>query len=234
MASRTGAEGRAGATGPDFANEARQSEPDCGTRGRRRRRGAGGRALKRGKEDSQRCEFGGAWARHSMRPSSSRLRAWHPPRDRCPHSPPPHVRSLSRSPFPHGGRITHAAVTVAPRAFAPPTGDPRVRPPDRRPAGSPPALDRRPAGSPPPPSTGDPQAHPPAPRPETRGFTPRPAAASPSCPSPAVIAPATPAPALSLHPPLRFAALAPIPIFWPKTPWFTHPIRPKPRKPYAF
>lgn len=193
MASRTGAEGRAGATGPDFANEARQSEPDCGTRGRRRRRGAGGRALKRGKEDSQRCEFGGAWARHSMRPSSSRLRAWHPPRDRCPHSPPPHVRSLSRSPFPHGGRITHAAVTVAPRAFAPPTGDPRVRPPDRRPAGSPPALDRRPAGSPPRPPTGDPRVHPP---PRCRvAFVPLPRGHRPRDPSPRPL----PAPA----PPLR-------------------------------
>ena len=129
MASRT-ERGRAG-----------QSEPGCGTRGRRRRRGAGGRALKRGKADSQRCEFGGlSPVQHAAEfVAPTRLA---PPRDRCPHSPSPHVRSLSRSPFPHDGRITHATVTVAPRAFAPP---------DRRPAGggSPPRRDAGEARPPP-------------------------------------------------------------------------------------
>jgi len=43
MVSRTEAEGRAGATGPDFVDEAGRGEPGCGTRGRRRRRGAGER-----------------------------------------------------------------------------------------------------------------------------------------------------------------------------------------------
>ena len=136
MVSRTEAEGRAGATGPDFADEARQGEPDCGTRGRRRRRGAG----ERRRQDAEAWKGGlsalrvrGAWARRGMRPSSSHLRAWHP-RAIVVRTRRPRTFAASRA---RRSRTMAALRTPpgpgppAPEPPPPPTGDPRVRPPPR-------------------------------------------------------------------------------------------------------